>query len=85
MWNTIHIKPFAHQYFAMVSIFWFGVMNTLLNLVKVSVRTKRFSLPSFEGSTLVKSIHNRSIGLCAIIVPSFVFGSTYITLHSLAT
>ena len=73
--NTIHIKPFVHQYFC-YSTFWFGVINARLNLVKASVRTKMFSLPSFEGSTLVKSIHSRSIGSCAMTVSSFVFGST---------
>ena len=48
-------------------------MNAWLNLVKVSVRTKMFSLPLLEGSTLVKSMHSRPIGLLAIIVPGFVF------------
>ena len=33
-------------------------------------------LRCFEGSTLDKSIHSRSIRLCAIIVPIFFHGST---------
>ena len=59
----------------MVTALWLGVMNAWLNLVKASVKTRMISLPSFEGSTLVKLIHNRSSELLAIIVPSFVFGS----------
>ena len=46
----------------MVSAFWFGVMNVWLNLVKASIRTKMFSLPSFERSTFVKSIHSNPLG-----------------------
>ena len=59
----------------MVIAFLLGVTNAWLNLVKVSVKTRMFSLLFFEGSTLVKSTHNRSIELLAIIIPSFVFGS----------
>ena len=61
-------------FIAMVIAFWLGVTNAWLNLVKASVKTRMFSLPSFEGSTLVKSIHTRSIGLLAMMTPGMVFG-----------
>ena len=58
--NTIHIKTTCPLiFFLLVSAFWFDVMNAWLNLVKASIRTRMFSLPSFEGSTFVKSTHNQ--------------------------
>ena len=61
-------------FYAMVIAFWLGVTNAWLNLVKASVKTRMFSLPSFKGSTLVKSIHTRSIGLLGMMTPGIVFG-----------
>ena len=71
--NTIYRNHLSTKIFVMVSPFWLGVMNAWLNLVKVSVRTRMSSLPSLEGSTFIKFMHNRSSGLLAIIDPSFVF------------
>ena len=52
----------------MVSAFWLLVTKAWLNLVKASVSTNTFYLPSFGGSTFKKSIHNRDY--CQKVTPA---------------
>ena len=53
----------------MVSAFWLLVTKSWLNVVKASVSTNILSIPPHHGSTLKKSIQNRSRGLLATSDP----------------
>ena len=73
--NTIYVKPLVHQYFCYGKCLLIWCYECLAKFGKGICQNQDVSLLLFEESTLVKSMHSRSIGLFAIIVPGFVFGS----------
>ena len=62
-----------------------GVNTATLYFKNVYVMKRIFSLLPLLGSTLVKSIHNRSIGLLMIMDHCFVFWFTVWTFGSLTS
>ena len=80
-WDTISGKPLIHQGFSYCFNLLVGCNTKVglatLNLENVLVITKTFSFPSLLGSTFMKFILNRSMGLLATIDPFDGFGSIW--------
>ena len=70
--DAIHIEPFLYQYLGNGKCLLVVSNEGLTELGEASVSTKMFSLPSLDGSTFKKSIHNRSRGLLATSDPCCV-------------
>ena len=68
-WDSISVKPCTYQGFGYSFCLLIGVTTAALNLDDTLVITRTFSFPSLLGSTFMKSVFNRSMGLLAIIDP----------------
>ena len=68
-WDSIGIKPLIHQGFGSCLHLLVWHLAATVNLEKVLVTTRMFSLLVLPGSTLIKFMHNRSTESFAFLDP----------------